>query len=318
MSYSNYVKSRLLSVNPKFRNDPCYVFFLLLVKESVDSKRSEATYLRKATKVPKLNASFLKENPKEFLMRYNNAFTTFKTMRGTAPYYEDVKKRLMATIRQRGSPTLFVTLSCAEYDWIDLVKKIYETKYKVSVTSEFIEEQSQAWRNKLINENVVQSTMHFAKRTDKILSLLKTIPIFEHKGVKYYVRFYFLRAEYQARGAPHDHLMLWLEGENGEIPPHIYSEENGEIDFQKNAKDVAEFGASLICGSSTDVQCEKHKTYISDCESCQKLKKLVDRYQTHSHRPTCLKKKKYIRIGPNEGHGRFDGTRDGDELLVKT
>ena len=59
MSYSNYVKSRLLSVNPKFRNDACYVFFLLLVKESVDSKRSEATYLRKATKVPKLNASFL-------------------------------------------------------------------------------------------------------------------------------------------------------------------------------------------------------------------------------------------------------------------
>ena len=146
MSYSNYVKSRLLSVNPKFRNDPCYVFFLLLVKESVDSKRSEASYLRKATKVPKLNASFLKETPKELLMRYNNAFTTFKTMRGTAPYYEDVKKRLMATIRQRGSPTLFVTLSCAEYDWIDMIRKIYETKHKVSVTEEFIKEQSQAWR----------------------------------------------------------------------------------------------------------------------------------------------------------------------------
>merc|ERR1712055_677275 len=33
MGYSNYIKNRLLSADPKFRNDPSYVFFLLLVKE---------------------------------------------------------------------------------------------------------------------------------------------------------------------------------------------------------------------------------------------------------------------------------------------
>ena len=317
MGFANYIKSRLLSVNPKFRNDPCYVFFLLLVKESVDSKRSEKTYLRKATKVPKLNASFIKENSIADLMRYNSAYTTFKTMRGTAPYFEDVKKRLMATIRQKGAPTLFCTLSCAEYDWIDLVHRVYETIHKVKVPLDFIEQQSQAWRNKLINENVVQSTMHYYKRIDKIISLLTKIPIFEHKGVKYYVKCYFLRTEYQARGTQHDHCMFWIEGENGENPPTLNSEVNGEINFAENAKRVAEFGSSLICGSSSDIHCNKHETHENDCEECKKLKQLVERYQTHSHRPTCLKRKKYTHIAADEGHGRFDGSRDGDELMVE-
>ena len=87
MGFSNYVKSRLLSVDPKFRNDPYYIFFLLLVKEMVDTKRSEKTFFRKATKVPNLNASLIGEITPEFLMRNNNAFTAYKTIRGIALYY---------------------------------------------------------------------------------------------------------------------------------------------------------------------------------------------------------------------------------------
>ena len=82
MGFSNYVKSRLLSLDPKFRNDPYYIFFLLLVKEMVDTKRSEKTFFRKATKVPHLNASLIGEITPEFLMRNNNAFTAYKTIRG--------------------------------------------------------------------------------------------------------------------------------------------------------------------------------------------------------------------------------------------
>ena len=73
MGFANYVKSRLLSVNPKFRKDPYYVFMLLLVKEMVDIQRSQRTVLRKATKVPNLNKEILHETSLEFLMRNNNA-----------------------------------------------------------------------------------------------------------------------------------------------------------------------------------------------------------------------------------------------------
>ena len=95
MGFSNYVKTRLQSVNAKFREDPFYVFFLLLVKELVEIKRSEKTFFRKATKVPKLNASSITDTNKEFLMRNNNAFTTYKSIRGSAMYFEAVKKNLI-------------------------------------------------------------------------------------------------------------------------------------------------------------------------------------------------------------------------------
>ena len=212
IGFSNYIKSRLFSINPKFRKDPFYVFFLLLVKEMVDIQRSEATVFRKATKVPNLNRNLLKETSVEFLMRNNNAFTSFKTIRGYAPYFQDIKKKLMATIRQNGAPTLFCTFSAAEFDWIELAKTIYETNTKQKVTMEFIESQSNAWRSRLISENVVQSTLHFSKRTDKLMSLLKKPGIFKHDGAVYTVSSYFYRVEFQARGAPHLHCMFWLKG----------------------------------------------------------------------------------------------------------
>merc|ERR1712208_232099 len=104
MGYSNYIKNRLLSADPKFRNDPSYVFFLLLVIELTDMKRSEQTYFRKATKAPHLTAKKVNEITKEHLFRYNNAFQTYKSCRGTTMYYQDIKKKLMATLRQKGAP----------------------------------------------------------------------------------------------------------------------------------------------------------------------------------------------------------------------
>ena len=81
----------------------------------------------------------MQQIPKEYLYRYDNAYTTFKTIRGTAMYYQDTKKRLMATLRQKGAPTLFTTLSCAEFDWNDLAHKIYETVNRKKEDISFIE-----------------------------------------------------------------------------------------------------------------------------------------------------------------------------------
>ena len=197
MGFANYVKSRLLSSNPKFRNDPFYVFFLLLVKEMVEMIRSEKTYFRKAAKVPKLTPSVLQEIPKEMLQRYNTIFSTFKTIRGTSMYFQDVKKRLLATIRQKGSPTLFCTFSSAEFQWDELIQSIYETVTKTKVSLDFIRKQDSSWKNKLVSENVVQSTMHFAKRTEKLMTLLKKKSPFFHNGIQYHVVSFFYRVEFQ-------------------------------------------------------------------------------------------------------------------------
>ena len=142
MGFSNYIKSRMLSADPKFRNDPSYVFFLLLVKELTNMKRSEQTFFRKASRIPNLTAKSVQKISKENLYRYNNAFKTFKTCRGTTMYYSDTKKKLMATLRQKGTPSLFTTFSCAEYEWDSLAKSIYETLHKTEVSDDFIRQQT--------------------------------------------------------------------------------------------------------------------------------------------------------------------------------
>ena len=79
----------------------------------------------------------------------------------------------MATLRQKGAPTLFMTFSCAEFEWDHLIQSIYKTVYKKDITIEEVQNLPNSFRSKLVGENVVQSTIHFSKRTSKLMSLMK-------------------------------------------------------------------------------------------------------------------------------------------------
>ena len=314
MGFSNYIKNRLLSADPKFRNNAAYCFFLLLVKELTDMKRSEVTYVRKATRVAGLTAQKVNAISKEHLFRYDNAYSAFKTIRGTSMYYQDVKKRLMACLRQNGAPTLFTTYSCAEFSWNSLIKSIYETTTKKQITLEEIAKKPAAWRNKLVSENVVQSTLHFSKRTDKIMSLLTNKGIFFHDEKHFVADSFFYRVEFQARGAPHIHCLLWLKSDDDILPPSLWNESKHE---EKSIEEqIASFADSVMSGSSTDMNCEIHNIFDHQCEECLLGKELVEKFQSHSHKATCRKKGKVMKIFSTEGHGRLDKVIEGDELTV--
>ena len=83
-------------------------------------------------------------------------------------YYEESKKNLMAHLRQNGCPSIFLTLSCAEFDWPELLKEIAETVYRRKLSQKEIGDMSDQEKNKLISENVVQTTLHFQKRVEKL------------------------------------------------------------------------------------------------------------------------------------------------------
>ena len=76
-------------------------------------------------------------------------------------YYEDSKKNIMALLRQKGCPSIFLTLSSAEFDWPELLKEIAETVYRRKFSEKEIEDLPDTEKNKLISENVVQSMVHF-------------------------------------------------------------------------------------------------------------------------------------------------------------
>ena len=319
MGFANYCKNRILSVNSKFREDLDYLFFLTIVKEQIQLRRSERTYLRKAAKVPSLTPASLSGTNQELLKKANTLYHHVRDLRGSAPYFQDTNKKLMAFLRQKGAPTLFVTLSAAEYAWDDLALKIYETVTNKPSTLEFIRSQSRSWRNKLLHDNVVQSTIHFSKRVEKIIAYLKKNPLLEHNGVKYRVDSHFVRIEFQARGAPHAHMLVKLIGENGEEPPSLLAYSEGEGPSMEDiCSSIASFSTGVICGSATEATCENHESFEADCDSCISVKEDVVRYQNHRHKFNCHKKKKRIVITEDQGHGRFDGKQKSVALELKS
>ena len=193
--FAKYVRGRIMSADSKFRQDYIYLFFLLLVKELIQLKRCKTTYLRQARKLPNLKKEDVLNVQKDNLPRFNRSYEVFKTMRGTSMYYENAKKNLMTMLRQKGCPSLFMTISCAEYQWKELVRQILETEWNQEVTMEYVESLSDSQRNQIISRSAVQSTVHFQRRIEKIFNLLKYEDIFPG----FTVPDYYYRIEFQAR-----------------------------------------------------------------------------------------------------------------------
>ena len=85
----------------------------------------------------------------------------------------------MATIRQKGAPSLFITLSSAEYQWEGLLKAVYETVNRTPCTDEILKGMTTAEKNRLITDNVVQTTCHFQKRIEKVIRKFMVPGFFE-------------------------------------------------------------------------------------------------------------------------------------------
>ena len=147
MGFAKYCRNRVKSADPKFRNDQIYIFFLLLVKELMELKNCKSTYLRQARNTPGMTAGGMTGARYQSLERYSRSYSVFKKLRGTSMYYEAAKKNLMATLRQKGAPTLFITLSSAEYQWEGLLKSVYETVHGEPATDEIIKSMSPAEKN---------------------------------------------------------------------------------------------------------------------------------------------------------------------------
>ena len=106
-----------------------------------------------------------------------------------------------------------------------LIKEIVETVERRKVSKEYVENLSDREKNRLISENVVQSTLHFQKRIDKIFTLMKH-DFFKGISETYQVSSYFYRIEFQQRGAPHVHSLLWMKNRKGKDAPSFWADPN--------------------------------------------------------------------------------------------
>ena len=110
--------------NNKFSNIPPLIENTEMIHDPHEKSNIFNDFFSAKSSVPNSSKEDICNIDRSNLSRFNRSYQVFKNMRGTSMYYEESKKNLMALLRQNGCPSVFLTISCAEFDWPELLKEI--------------------------------------------------------------------------------------------------------------------------------------------------------------------------------------------------
>ena len=207
-----------------------------------------------------IHAGMLK-NPQHLqnLFKKDRAYTFLKNIRGSPPYWQKMFYELLAMIRTLGIPTWFLTLSAADMKWPEVIQTIAK-QYGTIYTEQEVIELPWNMKSMWLNSNPVTPARMFHYRLDAfVLTFLKSTAQPIGQVVEYVIRI-----EFQARGSPHAHTLIWVK----DAPKLGYADE----------EDVKTFIDKYISCSLPDAD--------------EELRALVESLQIHRHSPTCRRKGK--------------------------
>lgn len=149
---------------------------------------------------------------KEFInecVEKNLSFLT--SLPNSMQYWHKRKQDLFAMIRQLGKPTMFLTISANEIRWPHLLNILH--KFSKDSTGQDLTDPMNELRafkrSQLVNEDPVICCLYFNKLVNIIMHILSVNKAFNPFG-KYRIVDYFKRIEFQHRGSPHAHILIWL------------------------------------------------------------------------------------------------------------
>ncbi|KAE8291439.1 ATP-dependent DNA helicase PIF1 [Larimichthys crocea] len=208
LSPSKYFNARLFCVDTRFASDQSYLFFAQFVTESHMATNSMSIQMRKGKPITsdgrKISSKMLQDKQEvEKLITNKDATRFMQPLRGTPAYWEKTLKDLNAMVRQLGKPTFFLTFSAAEMRWPEVIEAVKAQQ------GEHVDFSQLDWNAKcdILRSNPVTVMRLFEKRVDALMTnliLSPAQPIGE-------VEDYFYRVEFQARGSPHIHLLVWIK-----------------------------------------------------------------------------------------------------------
>ncbi|XP_027146424.1 uncharacterized protein LOC109138373 isoform X2 [Larimichthys crocea] len=208
LSPSKYFNARLFCVDTRFASDQSYLFFAQFVTETHMATNSMSIQMRKGKPITsdgrKISSKMLQDKQEvEKLITNKDATRFMQPLRGTPAYWEKTLKDLNAMVRQLGKPTFFLTFSAAEMRWPEVIEAVKAQQ------GEQVDFSQLDWNAKcdILRSNPVTVMRLFEKRVDALMTdliLSPAQPIGE-------VEDYFYRVEFQARGSPHIHLLVWIK-----------------------------------------------------------------------------------------------------------
>uniref|UniRef100_A0A8C4HPS9 ATP-dependent DNA helicase n=1 Tax=Dicentrarchus labrax TaxID=13489 RepID=A0A8C4HPS9_DICLA len=270
LSPSKYFNARLFCVDTRFASDQSYLFFAQFVTETHMATNSMSIQLRKGKPMSrdgrKISSKMLQDKQEvEKLITNQDATRFMRPLRGTPAYWEKTLKDMNAMVRQLGKPTFFLTFSAAEMRWPEVIEAVKAQQ------GEQVDFSQLDWNAKcdILRSNPVTVMRLFEKRVDALMTDLIRSPA-QPIGE---VEDYFYRVEFQARGSPHIHLLVWI-------------------------KDAPEFGdqddAEVINFIDQYITCQ-----MPDPKADPELHKIVSEVQVHSrnHSKSCKKGNVMCRFG---------------------
>ena len=258
--YSTICKWELRNVDRRVAMNIPNIFFKLKRLQIKQIRDKVTLAIRKCkTKGRKMTVSeVLSPGFVDNLVKQDDGFRVLRSLRGSPPYWESAKNDVFAMIRQLGMPTWFCSFSAAETKWTPLLRCLSKLVKNKDLSDEEVD--ALTWQEKcfLIKSDPVTCARYFEHRIQSFIAHVikdKMKPIGE-------VADYFYRVEFQQRGSPHVHMLIWIK--------------NAPIYNINSDREVSEF-------------IDKHVT----CKMDAAMQELVN-YQTHRHARTCRKKGKAI------------------------
>ena len=251
-----------------FAKDPDFVFTAQQMVERGAIERQIDCSMKKGRHSKNEDGSINLKNPE-------NSLSIFKSIPGTCSYWKSYRSELFARMEQLGPFHLFFTLSCAEQKWPEVfVSLLHMDAFKVEVHSGWHEDENKITINGIplpeFKEHHLPGVTSFLK--DEFVHITR---IFDNRLKAFIkniicagdVEHYTYRIEFQARGLPHAHGVIWLKQDKIKQ----YLNEEGTFDEEKAVPLIDEWiSVSLENESET-------------------LNNLVKNYNVHKHTKSCLK-----------------------------
>jgi len=136
----------------------------------------------------------------------DQGYRMLHNVQNSPSYLAAMRKNVFAMARQEGQPTLFLTFSPSESTWIDLLKILYKLRYSKTLSDDI--ELTYAQKSDLIRQDPVVCATYFDHRFRALFKLIKSKNVIFKDHI---VKHFFYRVEYQHRGSPHVHMLLWLD-----------------------------------------------------------------------------------------------------------
>ncbi|KAE8745952.1 hypothetical protein FOCC_FOCC007313 [Frankliniella occidentalis] len=199
-----YFKFLLEFKDGRFANDPRFRFFAFNTVMRHEALRAGSIYVRRNEDLHGKTVRDLREMARQRPGLARDIMFYGTKLHGTRQYWGARLSELLDMINQLGVPTIFMTLSAADLHWPDLFRLMLE-QYNANLTDGeriLLEELTEEQRRNFIADQPYVPSVFFMKRAEyfmgKILKLM------------YPVKDFWWRFEWQFRGSPHIHSLLWL------------------------------------------------------------------------------------------------------------